>query len=159
VGQHIGGLRPRAVHRAVVGTYMLATGFMLCCAVLFVVVPRGLIGLYTPHGDIIELGSRLLLVAAAFQLFDGAQVAGVSVLRAAGDTRGPMILAAIGYWGIGLPLGYLLAFQWGMGPVGVWIGLSAGLAAVAVLLLVRVRHVLWQQPVRRLAGDQPPLNI
>jgi multidrug resistance protein, MATE family len=159
VGQHIGGLRPRAIHRAVVGTYMLATGFMLCCAVLFVMMPRGLIGLYTPHADIIELGSRLLLVAAAFQLFDGAQVAGVSVLRAAGDTRGPMMLAAVGYWGIGLPLGYLLAFQAGMGPVGVWIGLSAGLAAVALLLLLRVRHVLWQQPVRRLAEDQPPLHI
>jgi multidrug resistance protein, MATE family len=154
VGQHIGGLRPRAMRRAALGTYLLVTMFMGICALVFVLAPRALIGLYTPHGDIIELGSRLLLVAAAFQLFDGAQVAGMSVLRGAGETRGPMLIAAGGYWGVGLPIAWALGFRAGMGPVGVWIGLSAGLAAVAVLLIVRVRHVLWRGNVTRLIGDR-----
>jgi multidrug resistance protein, MATE family len=149
VGQHIGGGRPRAVRRAVLSTYVLCTGFMLCCAVIFVLLPRQLIGLYTPHADVIDLGAQLLLIAAAFQLFDGAQVAGMSVLRGAADTRAPMIIAAVGYWGVGLPVGYLLAFRGAYGPVGVWIGLSLGLGAVAVLLVHRVRRVVWSRPLSR----------
>ena len=147
VGQHIGGRRPRAMRHAVIGTYLLSTGFMLCCAVIFVVAPRALIGVYTPHENIIDLGAQLLLIAAAFQLFDGAQVAGMSVLRGAAETRGPMYVAAIGYWGVGLPIAYLFAFRYGWGPLGVWTGLSIGLAAVAVLLLERVRRVFWMRPV------------
>jgi MATE family multidrug resistance protein len=150
VGQHIGAGRPRGMRRAVVGTYLLSTGFMLGCAVVFVVAPRELIGLYTPHENIVDLGAQLLLMAAAFQLFDGAQVAGMSVLRGAAETRGPMIIAAVGYWGVGLPIAYAFAFSFGLGPLGVWTGLSIGLAAVAVLLLERVRRVFWLRPVRAL---------
>jgi multidrug resistance protein, MATE family len=160
VGQHIGARRPRAMRRAVIATYLLATGFMLCCALLFVLAPRALIRLYTPHPEIIALGSRLLLVAAAFQLFDGAQVAGLSVLRGAADTRGPMIVAAVGYWGLGLPVAYVLAFRVGYGPIGVWAGLSIGLAAVALLLIGRVRAVLWRRTARSLTvpAAAPPLE-
>jgi multidrug resistance protein, MATE family len=155
VGQHVGGRRPRAARRAVVATYVLGLGFMLLCALAFLAAPRFLIGLYTPHAEIIELGSTLLLVAAAFQLFDGAQVAGVSVLRGAGDTRGPMVLAALGYWGIGLTSCWYLGFRTPLGAVGIWIGLCIGLAAVAVMLILRVRVILWQRPLRRIAPGGP----
>ena len=48
-----------------------------------------------------------------------------------------MIHAAIGYRGVGLPLGVLLAFHFGFHGVGIWMGLSTGLAVVAALLLAR----------------------
>lgn len=143
VGQHVGARRPRAVHRAVAATYLVAVGFMGACALLFVLAPHALIGLYTHEPAILQLGARLLLVAAAFQVFDGAQVAGMSVLRGAADTRGPMVIAAIGYWGLGMPVALLLGLRTSLGPVGVWLGLSAGLFSVAVLLAVRVRRRLW----------------
>jgi MATE family multidrug resistance protein len=59
------------------------------------------------------------------------------MLRGLGDTRAPMIICGVGYWLIGLPLGVVLAFAGGLAGSGVWIGLSAGLAAVAVMLGVR----------------------
>jgi MATE family multidrug resistance protein len=143
VGHHIGAGRTRRMRLAVAATYFLAVGFMGLCALAFVALPDTLIGLYTRDAEIIRLGATLLLVAAAFQVFDGGQVAGVSVLRGAADTRTPALIAAIGYWGIGVPVGYLLAFRAGAGPVGVWLGLTAGLAVAAVLLGFRVRRVLW----------------
>ncbi|MGH7476713.1 MAG: MATE family efflux transporter [Longimicrobiales bacterium] len=144
VGQHIGAARPDAVGRAVAATYTVAVGAMAIFAVLFVVAPGFLIGLYTPNEAIVDVATRLLLIAAAFQVFDGAQVAGISVLRGAADTRVPMNIAAIGYWGVGVPVAYLLAFALpvGYGPVGIWIGLSIALAVVAVLLGFRVRGML-----------------
>jgi multidrug resistance protein, MATE family len=155
VGQHIGARRPRAARRAVIATYVVSIGFMLCCALLFVLMPRTLLGLYTPDSEIIDLGVRLLLIAAAFQIFDGAQVAGVSVLRGAADTRTPMVVAGFGYWAVGLPVGWFLAFRAGLGPVGIWIGLSTGLAAVALLLLLRAHRVFWKRPIFRIADVAP----
>ena len=151
IGQHIGAERTHAVRRAVVATYLLSVGLMFVCALVFILAPRALLGLYTPHEAVIDVGVQLLLVAAAFQIFDGAQVAGMCVLRGAADTRVPMIIAALGYWCIGLPISYVLTFVLDVGPVGVWIGLSAGLAGVAVLLVLRVRRVLWRAPVQRTA--------
>jgi MATE family multidrug resistance protein len=59
------------------------------------------------------------------------------MLRGLHDTRIPMLIAALGYWGVGLPLGVLLAFPLGFEGVGVWIGLASGLAVVAALMTLR----------------------
>jgi len=142
VGQQLGAGDEAGVRRAVAGAYLLTLGFMSCCALVFSFWPRELIGLYTADPGVVELGAKLLLVAALFQLFDGAQVAGASVLRGAGDTRVPMLLAGVGYWVVGMPVGYLLGFRTGLGPVGVWAGLSTGLAAVGILLALRVRRLV-----------------
>lgn len=155
VGQHIGAGRMNAMRRTVLATYTLALGFMSVCALLFLLAGESLIGLYTSDPAIVALGAQLLMVAAAFQVFDGAQVAGVSVLRGAADTRVPMIVCAIGYWGIGVPVGLMLGFRTALGPIGVWIGLSAGLGAVAIMLGLRVRRMLWHGRVRQIVGAPP----
>jgi MATE family multidrug resistance protein len=134
------------MRRAVLGTYGLATGFMAVCALIFVLLPRDLIALYTHDPAIIDIGAGLLLMAAAFQVFDGAQVAGGAVLRGAADTHVPMAIAAVGYWVIGVPIGYTLAFRAGAGPIGVWGGLTVGLGVAAALLVLRVRRILWRTP-------------
>jgi multidrug resistance protein, MATE family len=145
VGQHIGARNPAGVRRAAALTYLLSLLFMGVCALLFLAVPELLLGLYSRDPEIIALGRTLLLMAALFQLFDGAQVAGFCVLRGAADTRVPMILAALSYWAIGVPAAYVLGFTLGIGPVGVWGGLCAGLAAASILLLHRVRTVLFSR--------------
>jgi MATE family multidrug resistance protein len=150
VGQHIGARRPRRMRRAVIATYVLAVGFMGLCALLFITAPRALISLYTRDPAIIALGARLLLVAAAFQMFDGAQVAGVSVLRGAAETRSSALIAAIGYWAVGVPVGYALAFPGRMGPIGIWTGLTFGLGVAALLLAHRAWRILWKTPLARL---------
>ena len=82
----------------------------------------------------------MLLVAAAFQLFDGLQVVSTGALRGAGDTSTPMLANGIAYWCIGLPLGYVLCFRVGWGAVGVWIGLCVGLMIIGLALLIT-----WKQ--------------
>jgi multidrug resistance protein, MATE family len=143
VGQHVGAGSRRGVHRAVLGTYVVATGFMALCALGFLAAPRWIMGLYTHDPRIVAVGLALLAMAALFQVFDGAQVAGLCALRGAGDTRVPMLVTLVAYWGIGAPAAYLLGFHTRMGPQGVWMGLVVGLMAAAVLLAWRVRRVLW----------------
>ncbi len=80
------------------------------------------------------LAERLLLYAALFQFSDGIQVLSNGALRGLRDTRVPMVLAAIAYWAVGIPLGAHLAFGRGLGPSGMWLGLFSGLTLAAVLL-------------------------
>ncbi|HEX8433229.1 MAG TPA: MATE family efflux transporter [Longimicrobium sp.] len=143
VGQHVGAGNRRAVHRAALATFLVSLAFMGVFALVFLAAPEAIIRLYTDDARIIRLGVTLLGLAAAFQIFDGAQVAALSVLRGASDTRIPMWITLAGYWGVGFPVGYLLGFHTSWAHAGIWGGLVVSLALVALLLAIRVRQVLW----------------
>jgi MATE family multidrug resistance protein len=83
------------------------------------------------------LASRLLRIAGLFQIADGVQVVASAALRGLADTRVPMLLAAIGYWGIGFVAARTLAFTLDLGAAGLWWGLCAGLVSVAISLVWR----------------------
>ena len=93
--------------------------------------------LYTRDAAVAALAGSLLLYAAAFQFPDGIQSVSAGGLRGLKDTRTPMLLAALAYWGVGMPVGAGLGLGLGWGPRGMWLGLIAGLAMAAVLLSVR----------------------
>ena len=82
-------------------------------------------------------GTSLVMVAALFQLVDGLQVLALGLLRGVQDTTVPMVMATFSYWVIGLPVSYVLAFPFGMGAVGLWLGLVIGLGLAALTLLWR----------------------
>jgi MATE family multidrug resistance protein len=85
----------------------------------------------------VEVGLGLLAIGAVFVIADGFQFIGLGVLRGLHDTAIPMLIGLVGGWLVGLPLGAFLAFTLGMGAAGVWLGLAAGLGAVALLFAVR----------------------
>ena len=87
---------------------------------------------------LVAIALELFAIAALFQIFDGIQAIAAGALRGYRDTTVPLLLAVIGYWGIGFGGGWLLAFPVGYGPIGLWSGLAAGLAAVALMLSVRL---------------------
>jgi MATE family multidrug resistance protein len=119
----------------------LAVGFMVLPAATFVLAPAVLARLYTPDRGVIALAATLLPLAGAFQVFDGIQVVSFGVLRSVGDVHLPSAANLVGYWLVGLPLGWFLAFRAGWEARGIWAGLVAALASVAVLLTARLAHV------------------
>jgi MATE family multidrug resistance protein len=137
------GRRDRAgVARAGWTAFTLGVGFMTMTGLVMLAIPHRLVTLFLDpaiptNGEVIRLAVSFLLVAAFFQIFDGAQVVAAGMLRGLHDTRVPMICAGIGYWVIGLATGVGLGFGLGWEGVGIWIGLAAGLASVAVMLLAR----------------------
>lgn len=141
VGNAIGrGDQPAAARGAAV-SLCLGAAFMALSATAFALFPEPLARLYAPgQPAVIALAASLLPVAALFQIFDGLQVVGAGVLRGTADARVPATIALIGFWGLGLPAGYWLAFHTPAGPRGPWWGLSIGLSTVAVLLLWRIRR-------------------
>ncbi len=74
----------------------------------------------------------------------------LGLLRGVQDTRVPMVIAALSYWVVGVPVSYLLGFTFGLGGPGIWLGLAAGLALAGVFMLVR----FWGWSVPRLATER-----
>jgi len=124
----------------------LSFGFGCAAVVLFLSLAQPIIALFLDEtkassAKIILYGAQLLAFAALFQMADAMQVMALGLLRGIRDTRVPMIAAAVSYWLIGIPTGYWLAFQVGLGGVGLWLGLVIGLLAAAVSLMWRFWHL------------------
>lgn len=120
----------------------VALTFAVFTSALMILAPRALVGLFLDLADpsnaaIVQLATAYLALAALFQIADGTQGVGAGMLRGLHDGRVPMLIALFGYWGVGLPLGAALAFWAGIGGVGIWIGLAAGLSVVAALMIYR----------------------
>lgn len=132
----------------------LASGaaVMTVSALAFWLVPGFLSRLFTPEAGVIAVAVTLLPIAAAFQIFDGLQVVAVGALRGMADTRFPALIALVGFWFLGLPLGALLAYRFDLGPRGLWWGLTLGLGSVAILLLIRLR-VRFASPLTAVADQ------
>jgi len=148
VGLALGRQDPDGISRAGWTSWVLGVGFMGTMALVMLAIPRPLVTLFLAdvpaNAAVIALAIGFLKVAAAFQLFDGAQVIGAGMLRGLHDTRWPLLFALLGYWGVGLGIGSWLAFDRNWQGIGIWAGLASGLAAVSVLMMLRwlQRHTL-----------------
>ncbi|MFU8778371.1 MAG: MATE family efflux transporter [Roseovarius sp.] len=137
----------------------LSTAVALSTMALLILVPDPLVGLFLAPDDpdraqVIAIGRQLLAAAALFQLVDAAQVQALGLLRGVQDTRVPMVIAALSYWAVGVPVSYLLGFPLGMGGPGIWLGLAMGLALAGVFMLVR----FWGWSVRAVPNETAPLR-
>ncbi len=129
----------------------LSLVFVVLTVITFLTIPNLLIGLFLAPDDpdraaVIVIGVTLMAAAALFQAADSAQVMALGLLRGVQDTRVPMIIATIAYWGVGAPMAYVLAFVVGWEGVGVWLGLAAGLAVAGGFMMLR----FWRQSLPRL---------
>jgi MATE family multidrug resistance protein len=127
---------------------------MACTAAVFLGVPRLLATVYSRDEAVLSLAVVLIPLAGVFQVFDGIQVVSAGVLRGVADTRYPMIIGLVGFWLVGLPISLWLGFGLDRGPTGLWWGLVAGLAAVSLALLARVR-ARFGQDLSRAVVDVP----
>ncbi len=135
VGQALGRRDPEGAARAGSTTLAMAVAFMTTMGVVFVLIPRSILHAFSDDPRVIAAGVPLLFTAAAFQLFDGVQGVTTGNLRGTGNTHTPMITNLLAHWGLGLPVGSALAFTFGYGVLGLWIGLSLGLVAAGLVLL------------------------
>jgi MATE family multidrug resistance protein len=157
VAFELGAGHPGKAGRAAFIALALGAALMVLAALAIWTAPTAICGLYLDLDDLanrelVAIALRLLAIAGLFQIADGVQAIAAGILRGYRDTAVPMLLAALGYWGIGFAGGWALAFPLGHGAVGLWWGLALGLLVVASLLSLRV----WACARSAARGDIAP---
>lgn len=146
VGHAVGARDAQRARHAGWSALLLGAALMAVLCAVLLLFPRPLLAVFTTDARVVGIGTQLLAIAAAFQLFDGTQAVATGILRGIGDTRTPMAMNVIGHWVLGLPVGYALCFRFAWGVSGLWIGLSIGLIFCAVALtmtwVARTRHLV-----------------
>ena len=144
-GFHYGAGDRAGIARAGQAALAVAFGFSFVAAAIMLLFPMLVLSIYVQidnpaNAAMVALALQYLLVAAAFQLFDGVQAVAAGLLRGLQDTRAPMVMALFGYWIIGFGVAVVLGFMTPLSGTGVWIGLAIGLVATSALLLRRWRR-------------------
>ena len=153
VGQAVGRGDAAGARQASRAALVCGVAFMTASAVVMLLIPDILAGVYTSQADVLATAVLLIPIAGVFQIFDGIQVVAVGILRGIGDTRAPVVVNLLGFWMLGVPLSLYLGFRTPLAAAGLWWGLVAGLVAVAVFLLLRVRARLSRSLHRILIDD------
>lgn len=154
VGQAMGAGRRDVLPAIRAAANRVAMTAMGLCAVVFVLVPGALLGIFEPTPEVLAIAVPVMYVAAGFQLIDAIAMVAQGFLNGVGDTRYVMVSGVVVAWLVKLPIGYVLARTAGLGAVGAWIGLT--MEVVVIAWLVRRRIVLgrWERPV---APQRPEL--
>lgn len=129
-----------SMRKAAWASIHMVVAIMSMTAILFALFRFQLPWLYTNDEEVINLAAQLLIMAAIFQVFDGLQVTLLSVLRGLADVQKAMIYAFIAYILINIPISYLLAFTFEMGPMGIWVGFVFGIGIASVLFFLRIQN-------------------
>ena len=137
VGNAVGKQDTKEIRRAGFTASFMGASMMAFAGIIFIVFRNFLPTLYIEDSLVISISSSLLIIAALFQISDGTQAVGIGILRGLTDVKIPTAITFIAYWIVGLPVGYLLGFNFELGVQGVWIGLLLGLTTSAILLTIR----------------------
>lgn len=127
VGTALGKHEPLQVRRAGTAGIVLAALFMCFAAITFILGRHLFPPFFTEDAFVLEIAANLMIIAAAFAIFDGIQAVGVGILRGMQDVNIPTLITIVVYWVINLPLGYALGFPLGFGITGIWIGFVVSL--------------------------------
>jgi len=137
-GNLIGAGDARGLRVACRVGFLMGGGVMAIAAVCFVAFRQALPTLYANEASVVAMAALLLPIAGAFQIFDGVQVVGAGLMRGMGRPQAGAVVNLLGFYAVGLPLSYVLAFRMDLGLVGIWWGLAAGLGGVAIMLVAWV---------------------
>lgn len=147
VGQWYGRGDWAGVKRAAMVSVGLTISVMFLFGVVFVLFPKSFIGVYLDVNDpqnqaVLKVGVAMLTVAGFGQVVDGVQRTASGILQGLHDTRVPMMLSLVAFWGVGIASGYWLGFHTPLAGVGIWIGAYLGLAAAAIAYILRFQFLL-----------------
>lgn len=146
-----------ALRRAAITVTLIAAVLSTTAGLLFLLIPQRLAVIFldpqtTDASQVLAVSAGLIATAGLFQLFDGQQAVFSGLLRGLKDARVPMILALTSYWGIGFVCSWVLAFPFGLGATGVWIGIGVGLISASSMLCIRFIMLMKKERKLLLAG-------
>lgn len=144
VGQNLGAGKPDRAEASVWTTGKYNAIFMGAVSLIYLVFAQSIIEQFNPATEVVRNGALCLQVIAAGYLFYAYGMVVTQAFNGSGDTRTPTRINLIAFWGFQLPLAYGLAFWLNLGPVGVFVAITAAEVVLALISLVIFRKGKWK---------------
>jgi len=141
IGHALGAGHPAQARLAGLTGISMCMIFMTCSAAFLLLLRDAVVRLYTSDTSVQAIAISLLLMAAIFQIADGAQIGAAGALRGYKDTKMPMVINMFAYWALGFPLAYMAAITFRAPPSYIWAGFVLGLTAAAIMLTWRLLRI------------------
>lgn len=123
---------------SLVGT-VLSVGFMMMSAVVFLSFPKNIVGIFTVDIELFKIAIPVMYILAIFQVFDGLQIALAGICKGVKQTNIVLFANFVAYWCVAIPLGYMLAFNYGLKLQGFWFGLVSSAVLLCIIMLVKLK--------------------
>lgn len=144
VGQNLGAGKPERAAQSVMATAKYNTIFMSAVMLFFLVGANWVIGFFTQEPAVKEVGVLALRIMSAGYIFYGIGMVMANAFNGAGDTKTPTWINLFGFWMFQIPLAYLLAKSWGLGPLGVFIAIPVAETAITIAAWLLFRRGKWK---------------
>jgi len=145
VGQYVGAGKRSLARLSYTSAMRLGIGVMGTMGFVFVLAPEMLIRLFTDDAEVLVIGCALLRIGAFFQVLDAIAMVATGALNGTGDTRYTAVASVGASWLVMVPTAYTLAIPAGLGAAGAWLGITAEIAVLALILSLRFRGDRWER--------------
>ncbi len=147
VGQNLGAKQPDRAEKSVLLTTKYNIIFMAAVMLLFLFFSSPIISIFTKEPEVHKFGVLSLQIIGAGYIFYGIGMVMMQALNGAGDTKTPTWINFIGFWLFQIPLGYLLAKTFNMGPVGAFIAIPVAEILIAIAAWYYFKKGKWKEVV------------
>jgi putative MATE family efflux protein len=144
VGQNLGARQPERAEASVwqIGRYNM--GYLLCIALLFFLLPRELVGVFSSDAQVVAIGAEWLRILSYSLFVYGWWMVSVQAFNGAGDTATPTWINVVFFWLIQIPLAWLLALHLQLGHSGVFWAVFVSETAVGLFTLWLFSRGRWK---------------
>lgn len=143
-GKYVGAGKHEYVRRSFNSALMISVVLMGVMGVFFWAFPESLIRLFNTDPEVLAIGSKLLILAAFFQVFDAVAMTGIGALNGTGDTRFTMMVSIAAVWTVQVPVAFIAGVWLDLGVVGAWMGITAEIVVLAIVVVWRFHTGAWQ---------------
>lgn len=144
VGYNVGANKLEDAYKTCLRSLKIASVIAFCVALVFSILSRQLLGMFTNKEEILSIGSVLLILAIALEPGRAFNVVLGNSLKGAGDAKFPLFMGIASMWGIATLMSYVLGVYFGLGLIGVWIAFASDEWIRGIAMLIRWKSRKWQ---------------
>jgi putative MATE family efflux protein len=144
VGQNLGAKQPQRAEESVIKTAKYNAFFMGVVSLIFLLGAAPIISVFTNQRDVQQIAVQALRIIAAGYIFYGIGMVMANAFNGAGDTWTPTWINLFGFWMLQIPLAYIMASTFNMGPTGVFIAIPVSETAITIAAYLLFRKGKWK---------------
>jgi putative MATE family efflux protein len=147
VGQNLGAKNDLRAEQAVMKTAKYNAIFMAVVSLFFYALAGNIVSLFVQQEEVREIATTALRIISTGYVFYGIGMVMINAFNGAGDTKTPTVINIFCFWLFQIPLAYLLAKYFALGPTGVFIAIPVAETLITVTAFILFRKGRWKKVV------------